>query len=252
MKHRGFTLIELLIVIAIIAILAAILFPVFAQAREKARQATCASNLRQLGLAALQYLQDNDERFFPRCIGDPYEGDITYHAGDAIRYWLDMTNANLLYPYLKTTLVGRCPDEDDKQAVNNVISYGYNDYMIQDDLPGSTVPGTGWTRFLSQLQRPSLTMMFADTTGVGSTLYPPSMNVCTWVQDFTQPGGLTNQGNSWNLANCTWSAKPAQAPYGRHTGGINIAYCDGHVKWVTDLLSNVYQNSNDKPLYNGM
>src|SRR5580658_1927210 len=66
MKHRtGFTLIELLVVIAIIAILAAILFPVFAQAREKARQTTCTSNVKQIGLAWLMYVQDYDESFPP-------------------------------------------------------------------------------------------------------------------------------------------------------------------------------------------
>ena len=62
--RKGFTLIELLVVIAIIAILAAILFPVFAQAREKARQTSCLSNLKQIGLATLQYNQDNDEMFY--------------------------------------------------------------------------------------------------------------------------------------------------------------------------------------------
>src|SRR5439155_18474586 len=69
MGRKGFTLIELLVVIAIIAILAAILFPVFAQAREKARQATCASNLKQLGVAILMYAQDYDETFPPANYG---------------------------------------------------------------------------------------------------------------------------------------------------------------------------------------
>src|SRR5438094_51203 len=76
-RRSGFTLIELLVVIAIIAILAAILFPVFAQARARARQASCASNLSQIARAGMMYVQDNDERF-PSCytlLGAPFVVD---------------------------------------------------------------------------------------------------------------------------------------------------------------------------------
>src|ERR1041385_4762121 len=90
---RGFTLIELLVVIAIIAILAAILFPVFAQAREKARQASCLSNTKQLGLAYIQYVQDYDGNLPPAFSG--WEGDADWHAGN---WWWGQR----LQPYIKS------------------------------------------------------------------------------------------------------------------------------------------------------
>ncbi len=93
MLRRGFTLIELLVVIAIIAILAAILFPVFARAREKARQASCESNLKQLGLAHLAYAQDYDEMFIFNC-----------RVGVSNSYWYYG-----LEPYLKNTQIRVCP-----------------------------------------------------------------------------------------------------------------------------------------------
>src|SRR5438309_3093953 len=97
-KRRGFTLIELLVVIAIIAILAAILFPVFAQARDKARQTTCLSNLRQVATGVLLYLQDYDERM---------PADYTYRkidVGTRLWWWQD-----LIRPYVKNTGVYTCP-----------------------------------------------------------------------------------------------------------------------------------------------
>ena len=98
MKRRGFTLIELLVVIAIIAILAAILFPVFAKAREKARQTSCLSNLKQLSLGLLQYAQDYDERL-PR---NNYSDSATDHMFVGNVY-------SILVPYLKNTQIWVCP-----------------------------------------------------------------------------------------------------------------------------------------------
>jgi len=101
-KSRGFTLIELLVVIAIIAILAAILFPVFAKVREKARQTSCASNLKQIGLAEAQYAQDNDEVYT-----GPYRWDGTpWGAGVPRIHWMQ-----LCYPYVKSVQVFSCPDQ---------------------------------------------------------------------------------------------------------------------------------------------
>ena len=108
----GFTLIELLVVIAIIAILAAILFPVFASAREKARQTTCASNLKQSGIAVLQYVQDYDE-MTPFVACEP-SGPYTWYAQ--------------IYPYVKTTQVYVCPDDSRSPtgASQVMASYGVN------------------------------------------------------------------------------------------------------------------------------
>lgn len=100
-SRKGFTLIELLVVIAIIAILAAILFPVFAQAREKARQITCVSNMKQLGLATIMYTQDNDE-YFPAA----YDGDATIWSSGPTSHW-----EQKILPYIKSNGVFACPDD---------------------------------------------------------------------------------------------------------------------------------------------
>ncbi|MCW3059781.1 MAG: prepilin-type N-terminal cleavage/methylation domain, partial [Capsulimonas sp.] len=123
MKHRvGFTLIELLVVIAIIAILAAILFPVFAKAREKARQTSCASNMKQIGLGIMQYVQDNDE-IMPSGRMSPNNQD---NFGPN---W-----ENLLQPYIKSYGVFACPSNplasspmnDDDVDKKSRISYNVN------------------------------------------------------------------------------------------------------------------------------
>ena len=103
---RGFTLIELLVVIAIIGTLAAILFPVLARAREKARQTSCLSNLKQLGTALSLYTEDYDG-VYPRGQYWPWDGSYTW--------------TNVLEPYVKNTAVFRCPSQG-----NDPFGYGYN------------------------------------------------------------------------------------------------------------------------------
>ncbi len=169
MSARGFTLIELLVVIAIIAILAAILFPVFAQAREKARQITCASNLKQLGLATIMYTQDYDETY-PLYIADSCPG------GSCSQYWFGRNTASgwnkqdgLLYPYMKNVEVQRCPDWTGVNKFGDGNGYGYNwgylgsDYYIN---PAYNQPPYPWPPVNpaaeASLSSTSDKIMFAD------------------------------------------------------------------------------------------
>jgi prepilin-type N-terminal cleavage/methylation domain-containing protein len=119
MQRKAFTLIELLVVIAIIAILGAILFPVFAQAREKARQTTCASNLRQIVLATQMYLQDYDETFFPAHSTGQVGGNLPNNYGRLFWPWL-------VRPYTNSFEAFWCPSEpEDNCRKRNHPYFGY-------------------------------------------------------------------------------------------------------------------------------
>src|SRR5579862_3134643 len=107
--RRGFTLIELLVVIAIIAILAAILFPVFAQAREKARAISCISNLKQIGLSLIMYTQDYDEAFPSVITNSSQDGGC---APGLEWYALGGGWATLANPYIKNGQIFRCPSSE--------------------------------------------------------------------------------------------------------------------------------------------
>ena len=129
-NRSGFTLIELLVVIAIIAILAAILFPVFAQAREKARAISCTSNMKQLALGILMYTQDNDETY-------PTGSEENDSAPNTLYgFVIGATWPVKVGPYVKSTDVFHCPDDPSRQPpapfqpLGPRISYGANGYMF--------------------------------------------------------------------------------------------------------------------------
>jgi prepilin-type N-terminal cleavage/methylation domain-containing protein len=235
-NKKGFTLIELLVVIAIIAILAAILFPVFAKAREKARQTTCASNLKQLGLAFAQYSQDNDERF-------PDGGThLVAGGGDA---W-----AGELYTYTKATGVYYCPDDPDESAGTAfAVSYGYNSNLVQANI---AAPATAAGYKLNQLNSPAKTVVLFEVEKAVCNVSNSDLNEgnATGTSD---AGNYSVAGNgqaqlignttalyeTGDIIGTTNSVAPGvvgslvdSTNDGLHSDGDNYLYGDSHVKWT--------------------
>jgi prepilin-type processing-associated H-X9-DG protein len=197
-----------LVVIAIIAILAAILFPVFARARENARRASCQSNLKQIGLATLQYTQDYDE-YFPQGIQPPLY----------VRIWPD-----LIEPYAKSSQIFLCPSD----ARSSQRSYGANYNII----------GTGAVA-LTVVPDSAGTALFCDTAELSSSA--STTNPLDWSNSYgaqthwqwMPPTTLT--GGHHNGVSPTYQLTAGDAlrrPFPRHFDGVNICYMDGHVKWM--------------------
>ncbi len=225
--RKGFTLIELLVVIAIIAILAAILFPVFASAREKARQTTCASNEKQLGLALLQYVQDYDELtpWWNHSVGNYYGG------------W-----AGKIYSYVKLTAVYACPDDLTAPTTANpyVVSYAANDYALSNNMS---------TKTIAKFNAPTVTVAIFEVTGCAINDLTSPNEIDSWSGNGGNGGntGKTDSGLRSNISagqggystgamgNPTRSAGgkiDVAFPNGRHTNGSNFIFWDGHVKWT--------------------
>ncbi len=225
-KNAGFTLIELLVVIAIIAILAAILFPVFASAREKARQTTCASNLKQLGLAFLQYEQDYDEIFTCGTGGPGTAGNPT-PAPNGTEGW-----AYPIYPYVKAVATYACPDDLSVpgNSVTTKCSYFCNIWLLGYNSGFALYPPMS----ASQLNAPALTVELGECSGNAMETYPESLN----YGDYSGTSdGLTSRPNISNGLTTGSLGGPTETQLswwlpGRHTGGSNWLAFDGHVKWL--------------------
>jgi len=209
MKRRGFTLIELLVVIAIIAILAAILFPVFAQARESARKASCQSNLKQIGLSFAMYNQDNDEFMPPMatCDANPI---YTYPDGTKGTCWLWY---HPLFPYIKNVQVWNCPSSQTKYTGGYHPPGGY----------GGSQSGIQWTPLtLSQYTKPAeLALVMDGAWNRTSTVTDPSLG---W-------NGVAYYLVDWDET----SADNSFCPAPRHQYGTNVLYMDTHVKLVKTI-----------------
>ncbi len=209
-SRRGFTLIELLVVIAIIAILAAILFPVFAKAREKARQSSCASNLKQIALGMLMYVGDNDEMFPPpqNCdsglTGCFVQGCATGGGGP-----------DLLGPYIKNHQIFECPTCND----DRVYSYGWNRALDVDKL--------------GNVNQVAKCVMWADhRTNV----------TYRWCGGWLAVNETCCSGQGNDPVFPHWM-NPV------HNEGYNIAFCDGHVKWNKYGSISVYDNNNNPVVF---
>ncbi|MBW3622976.1 MAG: DUF1559 domain-containing protein [Armatimonadetes bacterium] len=224
-SRRGFTLIELLVVIAIIAILAAILFPVFAKARERARQTSCASNMKQIGIALHAYFSDWDDTL------PPLEVYITYGDGKG---WTERVRS-----YNKSLTLFQCPSD------YHNFSYGMNwgatssnrgtvDYTAEVKLADVKNPvklihifdckGSG-TRQIDTSKGSSGNPQDTGDTDITNECCPPQRD-----RDVYDGGSNRRQSRPWDeQQRWPWLNWP-----GRHNGGNNLLFLDGHVRWFYD------------------
>ncbi|MFN3650840.1 MAG: DUF1559 domain-containing protein [Armatimonadota bacterium] len=224
-RFVGFTLIELLVVIAIIAILAAILFPVFAQAREAARKASCQSNLKQLGTAMQMYRADYDGLF-------PFGGWYGNNGGNAN---VDRSNDWHLstYPYIKNTGVYLCPSSTDiHQLPNGPADWNRTstDYIYNNHLGPNRSPLNE-----AAVNAPADCVMLVEghsDWGRGPCITPftngqfVTNSFCHEYTIFGDNGSLVT-GGLWATDRKLWGLP-------RHSGGGNVAFVDGHVKFFNN------------------
>lgn len=274
-SNKGFTLIELLVVIAIIAILAAILFPVFAQAREKARQTSCLSNIKQLTLGWIMYAQDYDENFPQWKWADNYKsswGDQGPTPNNATTLW-----TNAIFPYVKSAQVYGCPSDarnlTGQQSFGGWFVYddtliGFPQALLQAKLSyGASEPVTSLNgaNALAAMDKPAETFLIADMNtplsgwaGYNDWLAAEAENApandvrrtdvivrvafpkgpdCLGTP-FSDGGGNLYYNQDPRLSQLTPNADSCA----RHSNGNNIGFGDGHAKFIQAkrTLNNLY------------
>jgi prepilin-type N-terminal cleavage/methylation domain-containing protein/prepilin-type processing-associated H-X9-DG protein len=240
-KRSGFTLIELLVVIAIIAILAAILFPVFAQVREKARGSSCLSNLKQIGTALMLYRQDYDDR---NVMEWPWGGQGVYD-------W-NHTFHEVINPYVKNRQLSSCPSQqsgiwvnqpDAKRGIQGgfAIAYLMNETGWSDTKEKLGYMGQGLND--AQVPTPAEQIIVAEAMGIWPYWHDAHIG---YTDGKKVPGGASpnpapDQVLTWkdfyNVPGCDWGAAgiPVILP-ARHTDGNNCLFFDGHTRWLKQSL----------------
>ncbi len=220
--RRAFTLIELLVVIAIIAILAAILFPVFAKAREKARQSSCSSNVKQIVLATVQYVQDYDE-IYPQ-----YTGGLTGLVAP-VRGTGRLTPHDKVYPYVNNVQVFICPSTSNL----GTASYGFHSQLLSGRALASIVQPAGTINWAEAADITTATM------GLGCSAWQQNGSADWEVLFHQSPTGGASSGY-YNGTNAR------RRVHSRHNEGLNVGFVDGHIKWMKcDALDGPDANTAD-------
>jgi prepilin-type N-terminal cleavage/methylation domain-containing protein/prepilin-type processing-associated H-X9-DG protein len=233
MKRKpGFTLIELLVVIAIIAILAAILFPVFAQAREKARETSCTSNIRQLATGMMMYVQDYDEQYSPAFLYVPL-ADCQKAPGGCWYLGSSSELPVIFWPQLFAAYIGGvsggrstilvCPDGDPSRLSPfrpYTGHYGANSGLLLHFNLHRTLA-------VAAVQNPAGTLAFGDASGY-YTDYGTWSNVA--ASFWYGPGAFPTLKKPCPSNLPQWRCEDYTR--GRHLGGVNWAFADGHAKWL--------------------
>jgi prepilin-type N-terminal cleavage/methylation domain-containing protein/prepilin-type processing-associated H-X9-DG protein len=240
--RKGFTLIELLVVIAIIAILAAILFPVFAQAREQARKISCVSNARQIGLGIAMYIQDYDEMYVPYFSGyvpatNAYTSPQYYWPQLISPYIQKATGHGIGGQALPSDLSGvyRCPDAPYNAAAALAYGYGnFSSYGLSDDIVNwwepNNVPTTYIPVGLASLVAPASTYELVETWDwFDNGQEPGAALALSYFDSFVNNNAALNTTDGRHNASYKKTTL-AMAPDPQSIN--NVVFCDGHVKSI--------------------